>query len=289
MHKGIITYIRDSFKILLNNKALLYTGLIDAVFFMGLIYTTYRLNQITQSTRQVPFYVTGSPPPYFTATVIAGFIGAFILAGKLYMIRKVYEGHHNLSKGKEPSGVGMEEYGTGLGRFGLKILVGRVVILIATFTIVFLLVFQLLESEIPILAASAPIVFFLILLLITLWEIIMVAEDGKIVDSISHSISFVKKNYIVVLALQIFSGFIAFNSVLHPGVPLVLAERMRANQLGGNVERTLVELPAIYQGIINNLGNYSWILIFGLIVVLNVIAPMVLMDLYMDRRKVYEK
>lgn len=287
MKKNLVKYIQDSFTILVKNKSLLYAGLIDTLFFMAVIYTTYRINLLTQSSRSLPFYVTGSPPPYLTAMIIAGFIGAFLLAGKLFMIRKVYESHYRAVDGQDTSKPAMGDYMEGMGQFGLKILVGKVFLLIASFIIVFFAVFPVLETEIQVFVGLTPIVFLLVLLLISLWDIIMVAEGKEVKEAIKKSISFVKKNYFAVLLLQMFTGIIALN-ILSPDAPLRMVLRMRANALGEAVERTLVFVPPLYQGVTNALGTFSWIIVAMLIIILNVIAPMVLMDFYMDRKEAVE-
>ncbi len=284
MQKTIVDYIKDSFEILRENKVLLFTGLIDAAFFMALIYASYRINQTTQQSSNLPFYVTGGPPPFVSGVAIAGFIGAFLLAGKLYMIRKVYQAHHQSGEEGKLSKTTMGDYSTGMGRFGLKILVGRVILFTVAFVMLLPLALELLNSSNQRLMEWAPAIIFLITLLFTLWDTIMVADDGNIKDSINLSISFVKKNYPVVLGLQIFAVLIAFQSVLSPNVPFRMAERLIAGPSSG-IEKTLVELPGLYQGILSSFGTFSWGLVALLTVVFNVIAPMIFMDLYMDRRE----
>ncbi len=299
MQKTILVYITDSLKILRSNKVLLYTGLIDAVFFMALLYVSFHMNQTVQDTGNVPFYATGAPPPYLTGISVGGFIGAFLLAGKLYMIHKVYQDHHHRErqagfyrengdnssvKGNQVSTVTMRDYLEGMGRYGLKILVGRGIIFIAAFFLLLPFALELLNSSNPKVIDWSPAVIFLITLLFALWDTIMIADDGTIKGSVNRSISFVKKHYPVVLGLQIFAAAVAFQSVLSPNVPLRMARRMLEEPSLG-IEKTLVELPPLYQGILSTSGSISWGVVALLTVAFNVIAPMIFMDLYMDRRE----
>ena len=230
------------------------------------------------------------------------------------MIRKIYQGHHNTRRqetdqqeatqhnagnrnagyqdtgenstgeGEEVANITMRDYADGMGRFGLKILVGRVIIFTVAFFMLLPLALELLNSSNPRLVDWAPAVIFLITLLFALWDTIMVADDGSIKDSVNLSISFVKKHYPVVLGLQIFAAAVAFQSVLSPNVPFRMAQRLLAEPSMG-IEKTLVELPGLYQGILSTFGSISWGLVVLLTVIFNVIAPMIFMDLYMDRRE----
>lgn len=285
MKKNVVKYIKDSFTVLQKNKRLLFAGLIDAAFFMLLIYAVHRISLVTQSPRHLPFYATGSPPPYLIAIIFSGFIGAFFLAGKLFMIRKAYESYYSTSSGQPTSKVGMSDYMDGMSQFGFKILVGKAFLFAASLLIVFLLVLPILETEIDIFVGLTPIVFLLLILLISLWDTIMVAEGSQIKAAINKSIFFVRKNYLRALLLQLFAGFIAF-AILSPGDPLRLVQGMRAHSFGEGIERMLITIPPLYQGIIGSLGALSWVFVAALVILFNVIAPMILMDFYMDRREV---
>lgn len=289
MQKTILAYIKDSFKLLRSNKVLLLTGLIDAAFFMALIYASYRINQATQYPGNLPFYATGGPPPYLIGIAVAGFIGAFLHSGKLYMIRKVYQAHHeeiqqDTGELKSVPNTTLNDYSEGMGRFGLKILAGRVILFTVAFAMLLPFALELLNSSNQRVIDWAPGIIFLITLLFVLWDTIMVADNGTIKDSINLSISFVKKHYPVVLGLQIFAALVAFQSVLSLNVPFRMAERLLGEPSLG-IEKSLVEVPGLYQGILSSFGTISWGLVALLTVVFNVIAPMILMDLYMDRRE----
>ncbi len=93
-----------------------------------------------------------------------------------------------------------------------------------------------------------------------------------------------KSNYVPVLIMQLFAGLIAFR-VFSGEIPLRIAQNLRADSLSAPMERVFVSIPPVYQGIMGNLGEVSWVLLPLLIIPLNVLAPMILMDLYLDRKR----
>jgi len=284
MNKKLYEYLGESVRILLKNKTILYAGIIDAVFFTLLMYVTYRISVVTEGTRSLPFYATGSPPPYFITLITFGSVGAFFLAGKLSLIRKAYQSRSPLSGDEAEHKLTMHEYVKGMERFGLRMLAGRALVVALGFGVIFVGILPLLETGEPVLEGLSPILFLLALLLVSLWDVIMVAEGVNLQDAFKGSISFVKSNYVPVLIMQLFAGLIAFR-VFSGEIPLRIAQNLRADSLSAPMERVFVSIPPVYQGIMGNLGEVSWVLLPLLIIPLNVLAPMILMDLYLDRKR----
>jgi hypothetical protein len=263
MKKGFFQYIGDSFKILSNNRVLLFAGLME-VLLMGVMFiATFggTLGGPRQGMFSMLFFV-----------VLMGLIASFMLAGKINMAKKVYDEDE-----EEPAEIG--DYFEGMNLFGLKIFGGSLFLMVSVLLVFLPLLYLIARIGSPFLGIILVIGLFVVMIFLILWDTILVVDDIDVASAFGDSISFVKGNFWVVLGLTIFAGIITTSDVLDP-----------AGMLGDGQEAGLqsaVNLSILYQWIINTFGTAGWIISTLLLTVLSVIATMVFVDLYMDRRNRY--
>jgi len=263
MQKGLFQYIGDSFTTLFNNRVLLFTG------FMEVLLTGITLIMTLGGAMGGPR--AGIFSVIFLVAVM-GLIASFMLAGKIYMIKKVYD-----SDEEEPVEIG--DYFEGMRHFGLKIFGGSMFLMICVVLVTLPVAYILLRT------GSLPVIIvifgglLILLLFVTLWDTILVVDDIDVTSAFGDSISFVKGNFWVVLGLNIFAGLITTNDILNPAGMIGDGQQM-------GVETT-VNLSFLYRWIVEIFGPAGWFIGMLLLMVLSVIATMVFVDLYMDRRNRY--
>jgi len=267
--KNFIDYIGDSFKILFHNKILLFPGVVDTLYGGFLLLISYNL---AINVHRGGMFST------LLLLLLTGMGAAFLIAGKLNMIRLVYEKEHDGEEDGEIESPQVSDYFEGAKDFGLKIFGGSLLIMVGALIFFIPLLMISVMMQVFILVMIVTIGFVVLMLFITLWDTILVADDTPITDAIGDSISFVKGNFLVVLGLNLFAGIISFEDVLSPNIDI------GAQNYG---QGPLFELPMVYQWFANTMGPLSWPLILVVAMVFNVIAHMVFMDLYLDRRNRY--
>lgn len=263
MQKGLFQYIGDSFKTLGKNRNLLFAGVVEVLFTGFLLLMAFG-------------GAMGSPGGgIFSAIFMVGILGlvaSFLLAGKIYMIKKVYDPDE-----EEP--VEIADYFEGMRQFGLKIFGGSMFLLVGVLIVMIPLAYILLQMGSPFFFFLVFLALLILLIFLTLWDTILVVDDIDLSSAFGDSISFVKANFWVVLGLNIFSGIITAGDILDPAGTV-----QNGQEAGVDVA---VDLSFLYQWIIDTLGPAGWVISMLMLLVFNVIAAMVFVDLYMDRRDRY--
>ncbi len=263
MKKGFFQYIGDSFKILFKNRILLFAGMME-VLLMGVMLIMI-LGGATGGPRTGIFSM-------ILLVAVIGLIASFMLAGKIYMTKKVYDPDE-----EEP--VEVADYFEGMKHFGLKIFGGSMFLIICVLIIFVPLIFILASTGSFFLIVAAVIALVVVVMFVTLWDTILVVDDIDVASAYGDSISFVKANFWVVLGLNIFAGLITTGDILDPS-------GMIGNGQEVGIERSM-DLSILYQWIINTFGAVGWVISMLMLIVLSVIATMIFVDLYMDRRDRY--
>ncbi|NBG88355.1 hypothetical protein [Isachenkonia alkalipeptolytica] len=263
MQKGLFQYIGDSFKILFNNRILLFAGVMEVLLTGMLLIMTF--GGALGGPRTSLFTI-------ISLVAIMGLVASFMLAGKIYMIKKVYDPDE-----EEP--VEVADYFEGMKHFGFKVFGGSMFLIVCVLLVFVPLVYVLARTGSVFLIILATIALAVALVFVTLWDTILVVDDIDVASAYGDSISFVKANFWVVLGLNIFAGFITAGDLLDPAGAVG-----NGQEAGVNVA---VDLSFLYQWIINTFGAAGWIISLLLLLVLSVIATMVFVDLYMDRRDRY--
>ncbi len=263
MKKGFFQYIGDSFKILFNNRILLFAGLMEVLLMGAMLIITFggAVGGPRQGMFSVIFFV-----------VVMGLIASFMLAGKINMAKKVYDEDE-----EEPTEIG--DYFEGMKLFGLKIFGGSLFLMVCILLVFIPLLYLIARIGSLFLGIVLVIGLFFVMIFLTLWDTILVVDDIDVASAFGDSISFVKGNFWVVLGLTIFTGLITTGDVLDPG-----------GMIGDGQEAGLgssLDLSVLYQWIVNTFGRAGWIISGALLTVLSVIATMIFVDLYMDRRNRY--
>ncbi len=263
MKKGLFQYIGDSFKILFNNRVLLFAGLME-VLLMGVALLMV-LGGAAGGPRAGIFSV-------ILLVAVMGLIASFMLAGKIHMTKKVYDPDE-----EEPVEVG--DYFEGMKHFGLKIFGGSMFLIVCSLLVFVPLIFILARTGSVFLIIIAVFALVAVLIFVTLWDTILVVDDIDVASAFGDSISFVKANFWIVLGLNIFASLITTGDILDPSGLIGNGQEVGV----GNA----MDLSILYQWIINIFGPIGWLISMLMLIVLSVIATMVFVDLYMDRRDRY--
>ncbi len=263
MQKGLFQYIGDSFKVLFNNRTLLFAGGMEVLLtgFLLLLTLGGALGGPRAGLMSVVFMVG-----------ILGLVASFLLAGKIYMVKKVYDPDE-----EEP--VEVADYFEGMKHFGWRIFGGSIFLMVCVMLVMLPLAYLLLRTGSIAIFFIVFIALIVLLIFLTLWDTILVVDDIDVASAYGDSISFVKANFWVVLGLNIFAGFITAGDILDPAGVV-----QNGQDAGVNVT---VDLSFLYQWIIGTLGPAGWLISMLMLLVLSVIATMVFVDLYLDRRDRY--
>lgn len=263
MKKGLFQYIGDSFKVLFKNRTLLFAGLMEVLLTGGIVIMTFGGAMGGPRTGLFSVILLG---------LILGGVASFMLAGKIYMTKKVYDPDE-----EEP--VEVADYFEGMRLFGLKIFGGSVFLIVCVLLVFTPLVYVLARTGSFSLIIIAVILLVVALIFISLWDTILVVDDIDVASAYGDSISFIKANFWVVLGLNIFVNLVTTGDILNP-----------SGIVGDGQEVGLAssaELSFLYQWIIDTLGAIGWGISALFLIVLSVIGTMVFVDLYMDRRNRY--
>ena len=264
MKKGLFQYIGDSFKILFKNRILLFAGVMEVLLTGALLIMTIGGGALR------------GPRSGLLSVIILGLIlaaiASFMLAGKLYMAKKVYDPEE-----EEPLEIG--DYFEGMKRFGLKIFGGSTFLIVCVLLVFIPLVFVLARIGSVFLIIASVILLVVALIFVSLWDTILVVDDIDVASAYGDSISFIKANFWVVLGLNIFVNLITTGDILNPSG--IVGDGQEVGM------ESAAELTFLYQWIINAFGPIGWLISMLLLTVLSVIGTMVFVDLYMDRRDRY--
>ena len=260
MNKSFLQYIMDSFKILFANKILLFAGLLE-VLFIGVM-LIFLLGGA----------FSGAMGGLFSLVFLMGtmaLIASFMLGGKIQMIKKVYS-----PDDREPVNIG--DYVEGMRGFGLKIFGGSLFLIISVLIVTVPLILMLANMGSLFLVIVVFVGVFGVLAFISLWDTILVVDQTHVADAYGKSISFVKKNFWVVLGLNLFVWLTTTGDLLDPGGMMGSGQEVGVS--------AVLDLSILYQGMINIFGPLGWVMVLPIALVFSVIANMVFVDLYMDRR-----
>lgn len=270
MKKNITNYILDSFKILFRNKLLFGIGAINTLFLGFLALVSYG---IRSGFLNVGIFII------LVFTLCISIVFAFIMAGKLHVIKLVYQKEYALNNDIEVTNPKFADFFEGSKKFGANIWGGSLLLLVV-FMFIFIPIFFIIQmiSSVIVLGILEKLLFLIIsiaMIFISLWNSILVVENIPVETAISRSISFSKRNFFTVLGINIFISIINFKNTLN----LNLGFLSKGYELN-----SVIQIPIIHQYIFNVMGPISLPIIFVFLTLFDLISAMILMDLYLDRK-----
>lgn len=270
MQKNITNYISDSFKILCRNKILFLIGAIHTLFIGVCVLVSYG---IRSGFLNIGIFIA------LAFTLFISIISAFIIAGKLHVIKLVYQKEYALKNDTEVENPKFADFIEGSKKFGLNLWGGSLLVgMVLAF--IFVPVFFILQmiSSVTVFGILEKLMFLIIsiaIIFISLWDSILVVENIPVETAISRSIAFSKKNLLTVLGINIFINIINFKNMLN----------LKLGFLSRDYEfNSVIQLPIIHQYIFDVMGPISLPIIFVFLTLFDLISAMVLMDLYLDRK-----
>lgn len=270
MKKNITNYILDSFKILFKNKLLFGIGAINTLLLGFLALVSYN---IMSGFLNIGIFMM------LLFTLFMTIVFAFIMAGKLHVIKLVYQKEYALKNNIEVKNPKFADFFEGSKKFGANIWGGCLLILVV-FMFIFIPISFILQmiSSVTIFGVLEKLMFLIILIamiFISLWDSILVVENIPVETAISRSISFSKRNFFTVLGINIFISIINFKNTLN----LNLGFLSKGYELN-----SVIQIPIIHQYIFDVMGPISLPIIFVFLTLFDLISAMILMDLYLDRK-----